>query len=96
MGEHRRRKDIARMNGTPVPILGKRPNHGTKPIRGVVYHSETGDEPWEPMHLDDVPAWVKDPHVMGDLVTQPTQAVSNEEHPGDGWYRFEADKVLVH
>ena len=55
----------------------------------VVWRSENGRDPWEPVLPEDVPDWVKDPKRMarmleGSMICDPTEGES-----GSAWYRAE-------
>lgn len=51
----------------------------------VMYRSKDGRDPWEPIHRDDVPEWIKDdPKVVGKMLRG--HEVHNETE-GGFWYR---------
>lgn len=60
----------------------------------VIYKSDTGEEPWTPVHADDVPEWLKtNMEIMGKLQHDKRNAVTNEDIPGCPWYRAEQAKI---
>lgn len=58
----------------------------------VIYRSSTGKRKWKPVLPAAVPAWLKDPEVLGRLV-----AGEMAHKPKEGWYRAEklADSPIV-
>lgn len=59
----------------------------------IVYRSPHGRGDWTPVLPQDVPEWVKDPDVMGEMA-RGNAACKNDEGPtGSDWFR--ADKIDV-
>ena len=68
--------DIAKAYG------GNQPKHE----RLVIFASVNGRDNWIPVHENDVPAWVKDPHTMGRLVAGEQCMNCREGRDGSLWY----------
>jgi len=72
---------VKRVNGTDLS--------GAKLLaRLIIFVSVDGDDPWHPIKNDEVPTWLKDPDVIGRLVSG--DMCSN----GASWYR--AEVVTAH
>lgn len=55
----------------------------------VMYQSENGRDNWTLVHPDDVPEWLKDPEVMGQLVCGHMAMKTDEGPRGSPYYRAE-------
>lgn len=53
----------------------------------IIYVSPNGRDEWKPVLPADVPAWLKDRHVMGELVGGDIACKADEDPPL--WYRAE-------
>jgi len=61
----------------------------TKQAQLVIYQSESGRDGWKPVLPEAVPAWVKDPDVMGRLVAGEMCMDPKCGDKGSAWYRAE-------
>lgn len=53
----------------------------------IIYVSPNGRENWQPVLPQDVPEWLKDPDILGELVSGEMACKADEEIPV--WYRAE-------
>lgn len=59
----------------------------------IIYKSDNPEGPWEPVHANDVPDWLKtNLEAMGRLMDRRTSC-TNENIPNCPWYRAEPAKV---
>ena len=58
-----------------------------KQAKLIVYRSENGRDNWEPVTADSLPAFVKNPDVMGRLVAGEQCMDAGEGARGSAWYR---------
>lgn len=56
----------------------------------VIFKSPNGRDNWEPLEAADVPEWVKQPDIMGRLVTGEQCMDVAQGDKGSAWYRAEA------
>lgn len=57
----------------------------------IIYRSKDGRGDWSPVLPQDVPAWVKDPDVMGEMARGQAACKCDEGPTGSDWFR--ADKI---
>ena len=91
---------MSRINGHVI-APGHRPRESVG--RFIVLRCDSGDPnkgPWEPVPIDDVPNWLRDPDVVGRLADEQTVA-RNEDLDSDipvarrPWYRVERVRVIT-
>jgi len=63
-----------------------------KAARMIVYKSADGEEPWEPVLVNEVPEWLKAPDTMAELHGG-MMAHSIVDGPDAPWYRAEETEI---
>lgn len=60
----------------------------------IIYTSVNGRDPWHPITQDEVPEWVKNHDIMGQLVAGKMCCDSAIGDKGSNWYRAQKVNVL--